>query len=319
MREETTIISDLRGRTIAGLFLQSLRYAISPRPKTRVARNAPTADPLISVIIPTYNWSRVLKLAMRSVLWQTEQDFEVLVIGDGCTDDSESVVQSVGDARIRWHNLEKNSGHQATPNNAGASLARGKYIAILGHDDIWHPRHLESLLRTITSESADIASAFTEMIGPFGSNFRVINGIYPPEGFTAAEALVPSGLMLRRGIPEQIGGWRDYRTIHRNPDLDFVSRAWKVGCRFASTEELTVFKFNSAFRRNSYVEKPCHEQAAYVARIESDRWFLFREAFAMGKARLFREPMQAPKFSPPPDAEALGWEVSQYRKFRGLE
>jgi glycosyltransferase involved in cell wall biosynthesis len=319
MRDETTIISDLRGRTIAGLFLQSLRYAISRRPKLNVVHDSPSAEPLISVVIPTYNWSRVLQLAMHSVLWQTEQDFELLVIGDGCTDDSESVVRAMGDARIRWHNLATNSGHQATPNNVGVSLARGKYIAMLGHDDVWHPRHLESLLIAITSEGADIASAFTEMIGPSGSNFRVINGIYPADGFTATEALVPSGLLLRRRVAERIGGWRDYRTIHRNPDLDFVSRACEAGCRFASTEQLTVFKFNSAFRKNSYLEKPCHEQAAYVARIGSERWFLFREAFAMAKTRLFREPMQAPKFTPPPDAEALGWEVSQYRKFRGLE
>jgi glycosyltransferase involved in cell wall biosynthesis len=304
---------------LATLFLRSLKYAISHRPKVNLVRDLSPRDPLISVIIPTFNWSAVLKLAIHSVLWQTEQDFEILVIGDGCTDDTELVVRSIPDARIRWHNLPLNSGHQATPNNTGVGLARGKYVAILGHDDIWHPRHLEGLLSTMVSEDVDIASAFTEMIGPPGTNFRVINGIYPQGGFVGSDALVPSGLMLRRHAVARIGGWKDYRTISRNPDLDFVHRAWKAGCRFASTGEMTVFKFNSALRKNSYLEKPCHEQAAYIARIESDWWFMLREALAIAKVHLFRLPMRAPNFSPPPNEEALGWEVAQFRKFRGLE
>jgi len=311
--------SHLHWPRLATLFLRSLKYAVLPRSKVSVVRDVSPGDPLISVIIPTFNWSRVLKLAIHSVLWQTEHNFELLVIGDGCTDDSELVVKSIPDARIRWHNLPVNSGHQATPNNTGVSLARGQYVAILGHDDLWHPRHLQSLLSTMTSRGVDIVSAFTEMIGPPGTNFRVINGIYPPGGFVGSDVLVPSGLMLRRHVAARIGGWKDYRTISRNPDLDFVDRAWRGGCRFASTGELTVFKFNSALRKNSYLEKPCHEQAAYIERIEADRWFMLREALAITKIHLFRMPMSAPKFSPPPNDEALGWEVAQFRKFRGLE
>lgn len=301
------------------LVQRSIKYAALPRPNVKIVSDVTPGEPLISVVIPTYNWSRVLKLAIHSVLWQTEQDFEILVIGDGCTDDSEQVVGAIGDARIRWHNLPVNSGHQATPNNKGLSLARGKYVAILGHDDIWHPRHLENLLRTIRPSGADIASALTEMIGPPGSNFRVLNGIYPDGGFAAADILVPSCLMLKREAATRIGGWKDYRTIWQNPDLDFVQRACQAGCRFASTGELSVFKFNSALRKNSYVQKPCHEQAAYIARIESDRWFMLREALAIARIHWQQLPMTAPNFSPPPNKDALGWEVSQFRRFRGLE
>jgi glycosyltransferase involved in cell wall biosynthesis len=311
--------SHLTWPRLASLLTRSLKYAGSRRPTAKVSHDGSPHDPLISVIIPTFNWSGVLRLAIHSVLWQTEQDFEILVIGDACTDDSEHVVKSISDARIRWHNLAVNSGHQATPNNTGLGLARGKYVAMLGHDDIWHPRHLANLLATITCSGADIASALTEMIGPAGTNFRLVTGAYPPTGFVASEILVPSSLMLRQESAVRLGGWKEYRTISRNPDLDFVQRAWKMGLRFASTRELTVFKFNSALRKNSYVEKPCHEQAAYIARIESDRWFMLREALAIAKVHFFRLPMRAPDFPPPPDEEALGWEVSQYRKFRGLE
>src|SRR4029453_18799999 len=98
--------------------------------------------PSVSVIIAAYNWSSVLRCAIASVLRQTFTDFELWVVGDACTDDSEAVARSFGDPRVHWHNLERNSGSQWAPNNAGAVRARGEYIAYLGQDALWDPRHL---------------------------------------------------------------------------------------------------------------------------------------------------------------------------------
>ncbi len=114
--------------------------AVRPPPR-------PEHEPLVTVIIATYNWSSVLRHAVRSVLWQTYENFELLVIGDGCTDDSEEVVASFGDPRVRWINLPENVGSQSGPNNRGLELARGEYIAYQGHDDVWHPKHLATLWR----------------------------------------------------------------------------------------------------------------------------------------------------------------------------
>ena len=58
--------------------------------------------PAISIIIAAYNWSSALDLAIQSVLMQTHTDFELLVIGDHCTDDIETVVARFGDPRIHW-------------------------------------------------------------------------------------------------------------------------------------------------------------------------------------------------------------------------
>ena len=68
--------------------------------------------PRVTVVIPTFNWSTVLPYSIGSVLRQTFADFELLVIGDGCTDDSEAVVRAVGDARVRWLNLPRNTGQE---------------------------------------------------------------------------------------------------------------------------------------------------------------------------------------------------------------
>lgn len=109
--------------------------------------------PGITVIIPTYNWATVLPFSIGSVLGQTRADFEILVIGDGCTDESAAVVAAIRDRRVQWVNLPSNTGHQAGPNTEGLHRARGKYIAYLGHDDLWLPRHLELLVGALERTS----------------------------------------------------------------------------------------------------------------------------------------------------------------------
>ena len=98
--------------------------------------------PIVSVIIPTYNCSGLLRQSVESVLLQEMDDFELWVIGDGCTDDSRKVVEGFGDPRVFWHNLRTNSGGPGTPRNEGLRRARGQYVAYLGHDDLWFPWHL---------------------------------------------------------------------------------------------------------------------------------------------------------------------------------
>ena len=105
--------------------------------------------PRVSVIVATYNWSSVLRHAITSVLRQTMTDFELLVVGDGCTDDSADVVAATGDPRVQWINLPENSGHQSAPNNEGLRRARGELIAYLGHDDLWLPHHLDASLHAL--------------------------------------------------------------------------------------------------------------------------------------------------------------------------
>src|SRR6185369_3390589 len=92
------------------------------------------------------------------------QDFEVLVIGDGCTDDSETVINMIGDARVRWINLPENTGHQSGPNNVGLREARGEIIAYHGHDDLWLPHHLAVMVDALRSKDADLAHSLCLLV-----------------------------------------------------------------------------------------------------------------------------------------------------------
>lgn len=74
--------------------------------------------PRATVIMATYNWSTVLPYSIGSVINQTFTDWELLVVGDACTDDSGDVVANVGDPRVRWINLKTPTGHQSGPNHA---------------------------------------------------------------------------------------------------------------------------------------------------------------------------------------------------------
>src|SRR5450432_2665306 len=134
--------------------------------------------PLVSVIVATYNWSSVLRYAITSAQRQTVGNFELLVIGDGCTDDSAHVVESFHDPRFRWENLPHNSGHQTAANNKGLELARGKWISYLGHDDLWMPNHLELLLREVEQAEGDVAFSLAVVIGAPGCGGRRLFGAF---------------------------------------------------------------------------------------------------------------------------------------------
>ena len=277
--------------------------------------------PRVSVITATYNWSSVLRCAIQSVLGQSMQDFEMLVIGDGCTDDSAEVVASFHDERLRWHNLAQNSGSQSSPNNAGLQMARAPHVAYLGHDDLWYPSHLELGLNALEREGAAAAFARCEIIGPPGSGHRILAGL--PDRLQHLEdgGVPPSSLIHRRDVAETIGGWRDYRTLDIPPDNDFIQRIQRHGYRFATLNELTVFKFPSAWRRNSYRERRSVEQLEYMRRMQSepeflrDEWRAIAEAYATGKGCM---PPEVQVAEAPSNAPS-GWLVEQYRSIRGLE
>ncbi len=278
------------------------------------------SEPQVSIIIATYNWSSVLRLAVQSVLGQRFQDFELIVVGDGCTDDSQQVVESFGDPRIRWHNLEKNTGSQSIPNNTGLEMARGKYIAYHGHDDIWHPAHLGLLAGALERSGADLAHSVCVMIGPPETGVRIATGILDGR-FTADTFVPPSSVMHRRDVVAKSGPWRHYREVALPPDKEFLLRVWKVREQCAAVDQLTVFKFNSAWRRNSYVEKPCHEQAEYLRRIAAEPDFIANEWKAIARAYVLNKttPPHLVKLPDAPEALPPGWLVEQWRKTRGLE
>jgi glycosyltransferase involved in cell wall biosynthesis len=223
-------------------------------------------SPRVTVILPTYNWSSVLRYAIASVLGQTFRDFELLVIGDGCTDDSAQVVAEAGDARARWIGLPENSGHQSGPNNVGLAKARGEIIAYHGHDDLWLPHHLAAMVQALESTGADLVHSLCLLVPSEGE----AGWLLVPQPELGAYA-PPLCVMHRRSLTERIGGWRPYRELGTTPpDVELWRRAAASGAVLTFVPRLTGIKFPASVRRDVYRTRPHGEQARWSARIAAD-------------------------------------------------
>ena len=102
------------------------------------------STPLFSIVIPAYNAQRFLPLTLESIFRQTVQDFEIVVVNDGSTDDTLEILQGIADPRLRI--ITRENGGECVARNHGLREARGKYIAFLDSDDVWLPNHLEQAL-----------------------------------------------------------------------------------------------------------------------------------------------------------------------------
>lgn len=109
---------------------------------------------MISIIIPTFNRENLIQKAVKSVLEQTYQDIEVIVVDDGSTDHTAEKVEEIQDKRVRYLKLEKNGG-ACRARNKGAEIARGKYLAFQDSDDIWHKNKLEKQIQFLENGGYD--------------------------------------------------------------------------------------------------------------------------------------------------------------------
>ena len=271
--------------------------------------------PLVSVVLSTYNWSSVLRFSIASVLRQTLEDFELWVVGDACTDDSEQVVASFTDPRLHWHNRAHNCGSQAGPNNDGVERSRGRYIAYLGQDDLWHPEHLASAVETARTTGADAVFALAEVITPDGE--REISGLTAGGELTAGDYVVPSSLLHRRELFAEVGPWPMSEDVALPVDTAWQQRLWAAGKSFRGTGRLTVFKFPATRRPLSYVEKPSHEQQEYTRRMLAEPDFVERELIEVARAALVQPP-RGLRIADLPVAPK-GWLHGLNRQRRGLD
>lgn len=221
--------------------------------------------PHVTVIIATYNRSRLLRCALESLVGQTYRDFEAWIVGDACTDDSADVVARMDDARLHWTNLAARVGHQSGPNNEGLRRAAAPWIAYLGHDDLWFPWHLQSLVETAERARADFAYGGVVFVGPEGPREA-----YGDRKRTAQVSVAPpSGWLHRREVAERCGPWREPREEVTGMDVGFQARASLAGFRFAGSRNMSVLKFPSPWWQ-TYTRDTGFPQETCLARLRAD-------------------------------------------------
>jgi glycosyltransferase involved in cell wall biosynthesis len=186
------------------------------------ARGVPSLKS-VSVIIPTHDRSRWLRLTLRTVLWQKDVDLEAIVVDDGSTDDTAEVIAAFADSRIRVLHHEQPRGVSRS-RNYGAKEAAGEWIAFLDDDDLWAPDKLSKQL--IAAAESGRQWVYTGSVN-INEHLRVTSGVRPPQPQDAARLIsryntIPGGgsnVMMRRDLLRHVGPFDARHTNTEDWDL----------------------------------------------------------------------------------------------------
>ena len=223
--------------------MDSQNSIIEKRTGARVMKEAPR----ISVIIPNYNTAEFISETLDSVLSQTFNDYEIIVINDAAPDSEElkKVLENYWED-IVFIDKSRNEGTSATRNLA-AREARGEIIAFLDADDLWHPSYLQEQLNFLKTNGYDMVYAEAELFGVSnraGENLMLNN---PPRGDVTRKLLIdgkclilPSGTLIKKSELLAVGGFDP--GVSRTEDFDLWMRLIFHGTRIGYSRKI-LFKF----------------------------------------------------------------------------
>ncbi|BDG07085.1 glycosyltransferase family 2 protein [Anaeromyxobacter paludicola] len=210
--------------------------------------------PLVSFIVLSYNYEKYIGQTIRSILGQTFQDFELLVVDDVSQDASLDVIRSFDDPRIRVHVNDRNLGATASYNRS-VSLARGEYLSLVDADDWIDPRKTEKQLAAFRRDpSLDIVGSYVSVVDVDGKRHPQAAEIEQPGNqsldfnhvatWNVRNSLCHSSTILRRSVHEKVG--LNEESMVRAPDYELWVRALAGGCRFGMIPEpLTFYRLHA--------------------------------------------------------------------------
>ncbi len=246
--------------------------------------------PAVSVVIPVYNRAHLLGRSLASVVNQTCQDFEVLVIDDCSSDDPAAVVRQFDDERIRYVRQPHNQG-VAAARNRGLREASAPLVAFLDDDDEWFPEKLEVQLRLFANAPQELGLVYTG-VETVSDNGQVTEQVAAARGDLYRELLVRnllhggSSAMVRRNVIARVGFFDE--TLPAIEDYDYwlrICRYYKVDCvsrplvRYHDLRDPSTAQEASA-RRSRNIEANLKARALFYEKHK-------REMQAHGVAHLF--------------------------------
>ncbi len=199
--------------------------------------------PLVSVIIPTHNRAPLLSASIESVLAQSYEKLELIVVDDASTDHTPDVVRSFKDSRLQYLRMPQNR-RAAAARNAGIARAKGSLIAFNDDDDLWLVQKLEKQVAQLQQEPSDVgvnlggyirywdrAKNFADYVGgPY--YFRSLDFSH---GFVGEFSLIATpGWLARKEVLEKAGGFDERMKCW--DDWELAARLWQM-CRFTHLDE----------------------------------------------------------------------------------
>ncbi len=178
----------------------------------------------VSVVIPTFNRAHLLRDALDSVLQQTFQDFEIVIVDDGSTDGTTELVQTISDTRIRYFTQDHRG--VAAALNHGWQNARGTYIGRLDSDDCWSPTLLQELVNALEANpKIAVAYARAQGMNANGESLTQLIGAqekFPSETLKSlvyGDFVSPMAVLIRRDALAQVGGYDESLIANEDWDL----------------------------------------------------------------------------------------------------
>jgi glycosyltransferase involved in cell wall biosynthesis len=195
----------------------------------------------VSIIIPAYNGDRYIGEAIDSILAQTYNDYEIIVVDDGSTDNTAQVVQQYG-KQIQY--LSQTNQGVAASRNLGLTAAKGEYIAFLDQDDLFLPQKLLSQVTLLEENpSLGIANSGWQIVDQQGQVKAAVEPWEKIPQLNLADLIIWKpvflGAMLFRHSWLKLSGGFD-TTLEQTPDVDLVLRLAAVGCPAAWVKQTTV-------------------------------------------------------------------------------
>lgn len=170
------------------------------------------SNPSISVVIPAYNHEKFIKETIESILNQTFEDFELIIIDDRSTDKTAQLIKEFSDKRIRFYENDENKGifHNRS---LGVNLAKGKYIALLDSDDLMYPNRLQVQYDFLEKNSdTHYCGSLGTLIDDNSVEIGELNKVTGTLNATLlfANQIINPAVMFRRSILEKVGGYENF-------------------------------------------------------------------------------------------------------------
>jgi glycosyltransferase involved in cell wall biosynthesis len=214
--------------------------------------------PRYSVILPTRNRSDVIGYAIQSVLSQSDGDFELLVVGDGCTDDTAAVVAAYGDRRVRWFDLPKAPFFGYANRNVVLKDAQGEFIAYMAHDDLICHDHLERLSGQLDDEQAEwifsrpLWVSMDGVVVPYA--VTLLHDDQRASYMSEGNPIPMSCVMHRRSAIARAGLWPE--DLPASADWAYWKQILAGGTRLSSCRVPTTLHFVADWRRAQQIWQP---------------------------------------------------------------
>ena len=152
-------------------------------------------NPFFSIIIPTYNRANFIAKTVQSVLEQTFSDFEIIIIDDGSTDNTEEVIKSISDNRIKYIYIK--NAERAAARNYGCKLALGEYVTFFDSDDLLYDIHLTVADKIIkANKGIEVFHLGYDIKNDDGKIIKKVNNL----GTTVNKGLISGNILSRNGI-----------------------------------------------------------------------------------------------------------------------